>query len=129
MLIVSAADERFAAHFAAMLHSAWTHNPTAQFYFMDCGLEPRTLTDLRGFATGRGIRLNVITIDGAAFDKLPTTEDLSAAAYARLLIPELLPRFKRFSTSIMINLHGPRQADRASLCGYRVPLRTCGRNQ
>jgi len=53
MTIVSAADEGFAAHFAAMLHSAWTHHPTAEFYFLDCGIEPQTLADLRKFVTNR----------------------------------------------------------------------------
>jgi lipopolysaccharide biosynthesis glycosyltransferase len=91
MLIVSAADERFAAHFAAMLHSAWTHHPKAEFYFLDCGLEPRTLSDLRGFATTRGIRLTIIKIDVAAFRDLPTNKALSVAAYGRLLIPDLFP--------------------------------------
>src|SRR5215510_5542238 len=91
LTIVSAADERFAAHFAAMLHSAWTHHPTAEFYFLDCGLEPRTLSDLRGFAATRGIGLTVIKIDVTAFRDLPTNRALSLAAYARLLIPDLFP--------------------------------------
>jgi lipopolysaccharide biosynthesis glycosyltransferase len=63
MTIVSAADEGFAAHFAAMLHSAWTHHPTAEFYLLDCGIGPRTLADLREFATNQGTRLNIIRID------------------------------------------------------------------
>jgi lipopolysaccharide biosynthesis glycosyltransferase len=92
MIIISAADERFAAHFAAMLHSAWTHHPTAEFYFLDCGLKPGTLADLQELATKRGIRLNIIRVDATAFCDLPTTKALSAAAYARLLIPDLLPK-------------------------------------
>src|SRR5436309_2327936 len=91
MIIVSAADERFAAHFAAMLHSAWTRHPTAEFYLLDCGIGPRTLADLRGFATTLGIHLNIISIDAAVFCDLPTTNALSVAAYARLLIPDLFP--------------------------------------
>jgi hypothetical protein len=39
MVIVSAADERFAAHFTALLHSAWARHPEAEFYLLDCGLE------------------------------------------------------------------------------------------
>jgi len=42
MIIVSAAGERFAAHFATMLHSAWPQHPEAEFYLLDCGLEPHT---------------------------------------------------------------------------------------
>jgi lipopolysaccharide biosynthesis glycosyltransferase len=92
MTIVSAADEGFAAHFAAMLHSAWTHHPTAVFYFLDCGLKPGTLADLRAFASNRGIRLNIISADATVLRDLPTTKAISAAAYARLLIPDLLPK-------------------------------------
>jgi lipopolysaccharide biosynthesis glycosyltransferase len=89
MIIVSAADECFAAHFAAMLHSAWTHHPTADFHLLDCGIKPETIADLKGFATIRGIRLTVIKIDIAVLRDLPTTKLLSVAAYARLLIPDL----------------------------------------
>jgi UDP-glucose/galactose:(glucosyl)LPS alpha-1,2-glucosyl/galactosyltransferase len=91
MMIVSAADERFAAHFAAMLHSAWTHHPTAKFYLMDCGIELGTLAVLREFATDRGICLSIISIDSTMLHDLPTTKALSVAAYARLMIPDLLP--------------------------------------
>jgi lipopolysaccharide biosynthesis glycosyltransferase len=91
LIIVSAADQRFAAHFAAMLHSAWTHNPATEFYLLDCGIEPWTLAELRAFAISRGIQLTFINIDVALLRDLPTTEALSAATYARLLIPDLLP--------------------------------------
>ena len=90
MTIVSAADEGFAAHFAAMLHSAWTHHPSAEFCLLDCGLKPRTLADLREFANNRGIRLNIISIDPTVFRDLPS-KHLSTAANARLLIPDLFP--------------------------------------
>jgi lipopolysaccharide biosynthesis glycosyltransferase len=75
-----------------MLHSAWTHHPTAEFYLLDCGIERETLADLSGFASARGIRLTVIKIDLTVFGDMPTTEHWSAAVYARLLIPDLLPR-------------------------------------
>jgi lipopolysaccharide biosynthesis glycosyltransferase len=91
LTIVSAADEGFAAHFAAMLHSAWTHHPTAEFYLLDCGIEPQTLGALREFANNRSIRLNIVIIDATMFRDLPTTKAFSAAVYARLLIPDLFP--------------------------------------
>jgi lipopolysaccharide biosynthesis glycosyltransferase len=91
VLIVSSADESFAVHFAAMLHSAWTHNPATEFYLLDCGIEPQTLTDLRAFATSKGIKLNFINIDVTLFRDLPMTKALSVATYARLLIPDLFP--------------------------------------
>src|SRR5262245_24892855 len=61
--IVSAADERFAAHFATMLHSAWSHHPTANFHLLDCGIAPETVINLETFAAAAGIRLNVIKVD------------------------------------------------------------------
>jgi lipopolysaccharide biosynthesis glycosyltransferase len=91
MLIVSAADERFAAHFAAMLHSAWTQHPTAEFYLLDCGIKPGTLADLRAFAISRGIQLTFFNIDVTLIRDLPTNKALSLATYARLLIPDLFP--------------------------------------
>jgi lipopolysaccharide biosynthesis glycosyltransferase len=91
MIIISAADERFAAHFSAMLHSAWTHQPTAEFCLLDCGIEPATLAVLQDYAATLGIRLDLIKADIASFRDLATTEDLSAATYARLMIPDLLP--------------------------------------
>ena len=62
MLIVSAADERFAAHFAALMHSAWAHHPGANFHLLDCGIAPETLNKLERFAANAGIRLSTIKI-------------------------------------------------------------------
>jgi lipopolysaccharide biosynthesis glycosyltransferase len=90
MQIVSAADERFAAHFATMLHSAWTQHPTAQFHLLDCGVEPSTLAALSAFAIEQGIRLKIIKIDITLLRDLPTNSRWSVAIYARLLIPDIL---------------------------------------
>jgi lipopolysaccharide biosynthesis glycosyltransferase len=92
MIIVSAADERFVRHFAAMLHSAWTHHPDARFYLLDCGIKSTTLTILTDWAGALGARLIVVKIDTAQFVDLPTNRDWTTAIYARLLIPELLPQ-------------------------------------
>jgi hypothetical protein len=91
MIIVSAADERFVPHFAAMLHSAWSHHPDARFYLLDCGITPRTLAVLADWAGTRSIRLIIIKIDPVRFADLPISKIFTAATYARLLIPELLP--------------------------------------
>jgi lipopolysaccharide biosynthesis glycosyltransferase len=91
MQIVSAADERFAAHFATMLHSAWTQHPDAQFHLLDCGIEPSTLAALSAYASEQGIRLKIIKINITLLRDLPTSSRWSVATYARLLIPHLLP--------------------------------------
>jgi len=91
MTIVSAADEGFAPHFAVTLHSAWTHNPTAEFLLLDCGIEPSSLAALTTFAVRRGIHFRVVKVDITLLRDLPTTKIWSTAIYARLLIPDLLP--------------------------------------
>jgi lipopolysaccharide biosynthesis glycosyltransferase len=91
MIIVSAADERYAAHFAAMLHSAWTHNPAAEFFLLDCGIEPSSLAALTTYAVKRAIHLKVVKVDISLLHGLQTTKSWSIATYARLLIPDLLP--------------------------------------
>jgi lipopolysaccharide biosynthesis glycosyltransferase len=96
MIIISTADERFVAHFAAMLHSAWTHNPSAEFLLLDCGIEPSSLAALTTYAVKQGIHFRVVKVDITLLHGLPTTKywgiETSVATYARLLIPDLLPK-------------------------------------
>ncbi len=94
MIVVSAADERFAPHVATLMHSVWRHNPHASFRLLDCGIEPGTLSTLRRWAERRGF-IDVIKPDLARFDGLATTAHWSLAIYARLLIPELLQNLDR----------------------------------
>jgi len=91
MIIVSAADQRFAPHFAALLHSIWMHHPDARVYLLDCGINPAMLSALVDWAIRRGTRLQALKVDTTQFVGLPTFAHFSAAIYARLLIPELLP--------------------------------------
>ena len=60
MIIGSAADERFVGHFAAMLHSASAHHPTAEFHLIDCGIAPGSRDRLRHLASKRNVRLSVV---------------------------------------------------------------------
>src|SRR5262245_53929105 len=73
-----------------MLHSAWSHHPTANFHLLDCGIAPETVINLETFAAAAGIRLNAIKVDIASLLDLPTHGRWSAATFARLLIPDLL---------------------------------------
>jgi len=91
LVIVAAADERYVPHFAALLHSVWSLHPEAECYLLDCGTEAKTLAVLTEYATRHHIRLTVIKVDVARLAGLPTPRHWSAAIYARLLIPELLP--------------------------------------
>jgi lipopolysaccharide biosynthesis glycosyltransferase len=96
MTIVSAADECFVPHFAAMLHSAWTHHPSAEFLLLDCGVEPSSLAALTTYAVKQGIHFRVVKVDITLLHGLPTAKywsvETSVATYARLLIPDLLPK-------------------------------------
>lgn len=95
MIIVSAADERFAPHFASMMHSAWRHNPNATFYLLDSGISPATESALDRFALRYGMSLHIIRVNNRLFAGFPTSKHYSAAIYSRLLIPELLPTIDR----------------------------------
>jgi lipopolysaccharide biosynthesis glycosyltransferase len=95
MIVVSAADECFAPHVATMLHSAWTHNPDAEFHLLDCGIHETKRAALAAWAERRGMALRIVQIDLGRFRGFLTTQYFSAASYARLLIPELLSGAER----------------------------------
>lgn len=87
MIIVSAADERFVPHFATMLHSAWFHNRTAQFYLLDCGITDETKAILEAFAAKHDMRFSVEAVDTAMFADIPIhRKDLTFATFARLTL-------------------------------------------
>jgi len=95
MIIVSAADERFVPHFATLLHSIWTHQPSAQVHLLDCGITPATVATLANFASRLGIALAIVPIDTTSLADLPTNKYWGVATYARLLIPDLFPSAER----------------------------------
>lgn len=95
MLIVSAADERYVPHFAALLHSISAHAPGADLHLLNCGIAPATLAILAAFADRLGVALAVTGVDTARFAELPTNNQWSAAIYARLLIPDLFSSAER----------------------------------
>ena len=91
MHIVSAADDAYVAHFCAMLHSAWLHNPTASYYLLATGVTGRNLDLLREFASRRDIKLEILVLDARRYTGLPVAARFSASTWSRLFIPELLP--------------------------------------
>ena len=95
MIIVSAADEKFAPHFATMLHSAWTLHPDAEYYLIDCGLQLATLGKLVVFAQDNKINLTIRHLSERHLKDVPTTKYWTVAVYARLLIPYMLLDAKR----------------------------------
>jgi lipopolysaccharide biosynthesis glycosyltransferase len=91
MHIVSAADERFAPHFCAMLHSAWLFHPKASYTLLAHEVSGDTLARLREFAGKRDIALDIVTIGSRLTDGLPLGNGNSAATYDRLFLADLLP--------------------------------------
>ncbi|HEX7789978.1 MAG TPA: glycosyltransferase family 8 protein [Afipia sp.] len=88
MHIISAANDGFIPHFAAMLHSAWLYHPDANYYLLDAGIAERNLIRLREFTESLGVDLTIFSCDALVNERLPTVK--SRAHYVRWLIPELL---------------------------------------
>lgn len=92
MIIVSAADEGFVPHYATMLHSGWFHNRQAEFCLLDCGITSDTRQRLERFAAEHAMRFTIVPIETEAFRDLPLTrDDLTAATFARLTLPDIFP--------------------------------------
>lgn len=88
MHIVSASNDSFIPHFAAMLHSAWLYHPDANYYLLDTGVTEANLVRLHEFTESLGIDFTIFPCDALVGARLPTVK--SRAHYARWLIPELL---------------------------------------
>jgi len=96
LAVVTGADEGYAPHLAAMLHSL-VQNATSdrrlRLYVFDGGIEPesrRRLTDLAQSGEG-AVEVTWLRPSPSAFADLPTLPYISAVTYYRLLIPDLLP--------------------------------------
>lgn len=93
MHIVSAADDGYLPHFAALLHSAWLYHPQAHFYLLDGGLGSENIQKLNDFARQYSAKLTIIPCATILAKKLPATQ--KRPLYARWLIPELLSDIDR----------------------------------
>lgn len=86
--IISASDDGYIHHFAAMLHSAALYHPHASYYLLDAGISDASRDKLNSFCDRWGIDLTVIPCRPLLEDRLPNFRVMPS--YARLLIPELL---------------------------------------
>ncbi|MGX5800881.1 glycosyltransferase family 8 protein [Bradyrhizobium sp. Arg314] len=92
MIIVTASDNNFVPGLFVFIFSAWIHNRGAKFLVIDAGIEPATVIKLRRFCERNGIDCQLVRADGKRISDLPTRGKLlTTAAYARILIPEILP--------------------------------------
>lgn len=87
MNIASSADNGYLPHFAAMMHSAWIHNRSANFYLLDAGISKENVALLEKFAQEQAIHLTVLPVK----KRLETIGGyVNHPTYARLLIPQLI---------------------------------------
>ncbi|MGX7874131.1 glycosyltransferase family 8 protein [Mesorhizobium sp. ORM6] len=95
MIIVSASDNNFVSGLFILIYSTWVHNKEAKFFVIDAGMEPEKLAELREFCAGNGISCQILQADDKRISDLPTRGKLTTAAYARILIPEMLPDYSK----------------------------------
>ncbi|MBZ9670876.1 glycosyltransferase family 8 protein [Mesorhizobium sp. B2-1-8] len=91
MIIVTASDDNFVPGLFVLVYSAWLHNRTAKFFVIDAGIGLASAAEFRRFCERNGIDCELVQADCDRISNLPTRGKLTAAAYARLLIPEILP--------------------------------------
>lgn len=92
MHIVTASDENYAAGVLVLIASGHLHNPQARFTVLTSQWTAKSLRKLQDLGLRLGCVITAIEVDGAVLAMLPVSRaHLTSAAYARLLIPDLLP--------------------------------------
>lgn len=96
--IACAADDRYVAHVAAMLHSVRAHEPRAvvNVHFLS-GPEPSAplRRELASMTDALGVGLNWVAVDPRLVEGLPRRGYLSEVVWYRLFMPQLLPGLER----------------------------------
>lgn len=96
MHIVTASDKNYVAGVLVLIASAHRHNPTARFSVLTTDWSAASLAKLDALRARLGIGIDRLEISADRLAQLPIGRaHLTAAAYARLLIPELLPQEDR----------------------------------
>ncbi len=96
MHIVTASDENYVAGVFVLLSSAARHNPGVRFSVLTTNWSHTSLSKLEALRERLKIRVDVVEIAGEALSRLPVLRaHLTASAYARLFIPDLLPDEER----------------------------------
>lgn len=92
MHIVTASDENYVAGVLVLIASAHRYNPQARFSVLAADWTAESLRKLHDLGRRLHCPIRVIAVDAAALSALPVSRaHLTAAAYARLLIPDFLP--------------------------------------
>ncbi|MGI8557954.1 MAG: glycosyltransferase family 8 protein [Solirubrobacteraceae bacterium] len=96
--VACAADRRYAAHSAAMVHSLLEPRQpgTTTVHYLHSSSFPRAVArDLGSMVSGLGGKLNLLAVDERRIAGLPRTPDISHAMWYRTLLPEMLPDVPR----------------------------------
>ncbi|WP_421917233.1 glycosyltransferase family 8 protein [Mesorhizobium sp.] len=91
MIIVSASDNNFVPGLFTLVYSAWLHNRAVKFFIISVDIEPENISSLLTFCRKHQISCKIIHVNDGFARGLPTNEQWTGAAYARFLIPDLLP--------------------------------------
>jgi lipopolysaccharide biosynthesis glycosyltransferase len=93
-VLVVAADWRYAMPMCVLLSSVERHltvSPAVDVYILDCGIGWSNRRRVRQLFSGGKLRLHWRRVNERQLCRYPTSGHIKAAAYARLLIPDLLP--------------------------------------
>lgn len=96
MHIVTASDENYVPGVLVLIASAARHNPQVRFTILATRWSDQSRAKLASLTERLKIRADICEITAERLAVLPVTRShLTASAYARLFIPELLPDDKR----------------------------------
>lgn len=93
-VFVTSADDRFALPATVMIRSVLDHIDTEcrlDFYILDCGLTQQSRRKMRRSTPRAWVKLHFVPLDNAKLAGFRVDGHISAAAYARLYLGELLP--------------------------------------
>lgn len=96
--IACAADQRYLAHSAAMLHSVLAHSPEHSVhvhYLHGPRLSPEAISRLTGMAEHNGDSISFVLVAEETIADLPETSEFTATMWYRIFLPELLPEVDR----------------------------------
>jgi lipopolysaccharide biosynthesis glycosyltransferase len=96
MHIVTGSDENYVTGVLVLIASAHRHNPDARFTVLTTDWSQASLAKLQALQARLGILLQRLELSKEHLAQFPIgREHLTGAAYARLLIPDLLPQEDR----------------------------------
>ena len=91
VLVATCSDDHYALGVGALFASILRFNPAARLVLVDLGISSGNLAALQAIAAEAGGRIEVLALSPERVSHLSVSRHISVAAYARLLLPDLLP--------------------------------------